>query len=75
MTALLFLLLPNGILPPRRVNTQLMVANEASDYAWFASQGAYGAKEVAQKTANSAGIFDTYGNVYEWTDDVAYLVI
>ena len=22
--------------------------------------------------ANSAGIFDTYGNIYEWTDDVAY---
>ena len=46
-------------------------ANEASDYAWFASQGTYGTKEVAQKTANSAGIFDTYGNVYEWVDDVA----
>ncbi len=47
-------------------------ANEASDYAWFGNQGPYGTKEVAQKTANSAGIFDTFGNVYEWTDDVAF---
>jgi len=46
-------------------------SNTAGDVAWTKenSGNGYGAKEVGTKNANTLGIYDLSGNVYEWTLD------
>jgi len=46
-------------------------SNTANDVAWTSANagGGYGAKDVGTKNANTLGIYDLSGNVYEWTLD------
>ena len=39
-------------------------------YAWFADNGAEKTRPVGEKKPNRWGIFDLYGNVSEWCEDV-----
>ena len=46
-------------------------SNTANDVAWTSANagGGYTAKDVGTKNANTLGIYDLSGNVYEWTLD------
>ena len=43
---------------------------DLSRYAWFADNAAKSTHPVAQKAANPWGLFDLYGNVAEWCNDL-----
>ena len=45
-------------------------AEKVEQYAWIAANGQQKTHPVGQKKANSWGIFDMYGNVSEWCEDV-----
>lgn len=38
-------------------------------YAWFEANSNRSTKRVAQKLPNSYGLYDMYGNVFEWVED------
>jgi formylglycine-generating enzyme required for sulfatase activity len=38
-------------------------------YAWYADDNADGPHEVGQKKPNPFGLYDIYGNVWEWVED------
>lgn len=40
------------------------------DYGWFKDNSENKTHDVAQKKANAWGIYDMYGNVAEWTNDI-----
>jgi len=55
-----------------RSNTSTPFAfDEASigDYAWFRDNSGHRAHEVARKLANSFGLYDMQGNVWQWVED------
>jgi formylglycine-generating enzyme required for sulfatase activity len=40
-----------------------------ADYAWFEKNSGGATRPVGQKKPNSYGLYDIYGNVYEWVQD------
>ena len=47
-------------------------SNDVNNAAWYASNASGGTKAVGTKAANELGIHDMSGNVWEWSEDVAY---
>jgi formylglycine-generating enzyme required for sulfatase activity len=45
-------------------------AEKAQQYAWIAANGEQKTHAVGQKKPNAWGLFDMYGNVSEWCEDV-----
>ena len=44
-------------------------ASRLADYAWFIANSQKSSHPVASKKPNAFGLFDMYGNVWEWVDD------
>jgi formylglycine-generating enzyme required for sulfatase activity len=52
-----------------RAGSTQSLYGEISAIAWYAGNSRGGTHEVGQKAANAWGLFDTIGNVWEWTLD------
>ncbi len=44
-------------------------AGPLDDYAWYSSNSGKQTHDVGQKQANPWGLYDIYGNVWEWCED------
>ena len=47
-------------------------SNDVNAVAWYYDNSSNGTKAVGTKAANELGIHDMSGNVWEWSEDVAY---
>ena len=47
-------------------------SNDVNAVAWYYDNSSEGTKAVGTKAANELGIHDMSGNVWEWSEDVAY---
>ena len=56
-------------------NSILSEGTDLQDYSWYCvNNEPVGTKNVAQKLANSWGVHDVYGNVYEWMHDDSSMI-